>query len=78
MENKYFDELELMIGLSGMRSLLADLTCEDLNNWHLAKKWDLSIYDIGFLRKQTLELCGHVLREEKQARPRARIFSLSA
>ena len=82
MRNSYFEDLEKTIGLWGMRSLLADLTCSDINNWRLAKKWDMTIHDIRFLRHETLELCGYVLLQEKKASyipsATAKIYSLSA
>jgi len=82
MRNSYFVELEETIGLPGMKRLLEDLTCIQINNWHLARKWDIGIHDIRFLRHEALDLCGYVLNQEKKANQTnnsgTKIYQLSA
>ncbi len=81
MKNEYFLELERDLGVSGMKALLAEMTCLVKNNWVISKEWGLTIHDVRFLRRDLEGLCGHVLRreaEEASLRRPAKILNFTA
>lgn len=76
MSVREFHELELEFGQDGVRRLAIDIADPWTNNYKLAEKWGLSVYEIVFLRKDLPDFCFLVM--SKKERPLARILKLTA
>jgi hypothetical protein len=54
------------IGVPGLRQFVLEMTQEGSNNWQLAHKYGLSVFQVRVLRQQLPDACQIVLRSEQR------------